>query len=153
VSHESGTVSAPVRERERRREHRTTGGWLCARVRAGHHLVVIDLSPRGALVEGRRPLRPGARVEVHLECDAQRAMVAARVLRCSVVAIDAESGVTYRAALAFNELCEWIRDAATHAGHDLPAAPSALSSVSGGPGDLLPAFGVECAGVFVKGAK
>jgi hypothetical protein len=116
-------VSAPGRERERRGEHRTTGGRLCARVRAGHRLVVIDLSTRGVLVEGRRPLRPGARVEVHLECDAQRAMVAARVLRCSVAAIDAESGVTYRAALAFNELCEWIRDAATHAGHDLPAAP------------------------------
>jgi hypothetical protein len=87
-----------------------TGGRLCARVRPGHRLVVIDLSPRGALVEAHRPLRPGSRVDVHLECDARRGLVAARVLRCSVAAIDAEAGVTYRAALAFNEICDWIRD-------------------------------------------
>jgi hypothetical protein len=55
-------------------------------------------------------------------------MVAARVLRCSVVAIDAESGVTYRAA-------------------------SASSYARGAAGDLIPAFGVECASVVVKGTK
>jgi len=60
---------------------------------------------------------------VHLECDAHRAIVAARVVRCAVAAIDAEVGVTYRAALAFNELCEWIRDAATTQGTTCPPRP------------------------------
>jgi hypothetical protein len=46
------------RQRERRREERVTGSRLCARVRPGYRLVVIDLSVRGALVEAGRPLRP-----------------------------------------------------------------------------------------------
>jgi hypothetical protein len=116
------------------------GGRLCARIRAGHRLVIVDLSVRGALVEGLRPLCPGARVEVHLESDAQRAMVGARVLRCAVAAIDAESGVTYRAALVFSELCEWIREAGTPAVHDLPAPAAGSSSVEDAAGDLIPAF-------------
>jgi hypothetical protein len=145
VSYEFGAVtSVKQSERERRRDRRTTGGRLSARIRAGHRLVIIDLSVRGALVEGRRPLRPGSRVDVHLECDAQRAMVGARVLRCSVAAIDAESGVTYRAALAFSELCEWIREAVTPAVHDLHAPAAASPSGTEPTGELLPPL-VVCA--------
>ena len=146
MSYEFGAVTSVKQgERERRRDRRTTGGRLCARIRAGHRLVIIDLSVRGALVEGRRPLRPGSRVDVHLECDAQRAMVGARVLRCSVAAIDAESGVTYRAALAFSELCEWIREAVTPAVHDLHASAAASPSGTEPTGELLPALVVFAA--------
>jgi hypothetical protein len=127
------------------------GGPLRARIRTGHRLVIIDLSVRGALVEGVRPLCPGARVELHLECDTQRAMVGARVLRCAVAAIDAESGVTYRAALAFSELCEWIREAVTPAVHDLHAPAARSSSVEGAAGDLIPAFAVTTTGAPQKG--
>ena len=142
-----------TRERERRRDHRTTGGRLCARIRAGHRLVVIDLSARGALVEGGRPLCPGARVDVHLESDTRRAMVAARVLRCSVAAIDAESGVTYRAALSFSDLCEWVREAVTPGGHDLHGDRGGVPSAAGMAGDLLPALGVDQAVLAGEGAK
>jgi hypothetical protein len=129
------------------------GGRLCARIRAGHRLVIIDLSVRGALVEGLRPLCPGVRVEVHLECDAQRAMVGARVLRCAVAAIDAESGVTYRAALAFSELCEWIREAATPSGYDLHVLAAESRPVAEPAGDPIPAFAITSAGPPVRGTK
>jgi hypothetical protein len=129
------------------------GGRLCARIRAGHRLVIIDLSVRGALVEGLRPLCPGARVEVHLECDAQRAMVGARVLRCAVAAIDAESGVTYRAALAFSDLCEWIREAVTPSVHDLPVLAAESRPIAEPAGHLIPAFAVTSAGPPVRGTK
>ena len=154
MNHESGAVNAAKQgERERRRDRRTTGGRLCARIRAGHRLVIVDLSVRGALVEGGRPLRPGSRVDVHLECEARRAMVGARVLRCSVAAIDAESGVTYRAALAFSELCEWIREAVTPAVHEFHASGAASPSGIGPAGDLIPARAIASAGAPGKGGK
>lgn len=114
------------------------GRGVRARVRLGHRLVILDMSPRGALVEGQHPLRPGSRIEVHLESDARRDMIAARVLRCGVIAIDPESGVTYRAALSFNESCEWVREAATHRGYGLPASDGVGTS---GNGDELPVLG------------
>ena len=86
-------------------------------MRLGHRLVVVDVSSRGALVEGQCPLRPGSRVEVQLENEARGSMVAARVMRCLVSAIDPECGVTYRAALAFADTCDWVREAATRAGY------------------------------------
>ena len=96
------------------------GRGVRARVRLGHRLVILDMSPRGALV------------------DARRDMIAARVLRCGVIAIDPESGVTYRAALSFNESCEWVREAATHRGYGLPASDGVGTS---GNGDELPVLG------------
>ena len=55
-------------------------------------------------------------------------------------AIDAESGVTYRAALAFSELCEWIREAVTPAVHDLHASAAASPSGTEPTGEVLPAL-------------
>ena len=152
MNHQSRAAVAG-RERDRRRDPRNAAGGLCARIRAGHRLVVIDLSARGALVEGRGPLRPGSRVEVHLEWDTRRAMVAARVLRCSVAAIDAESGVTYRAALAFSEVCEWIREALTPGGHDLPRAVGASRLPDGAAGDLIPALDADHIAAAAGAAK
>jgi hypothetical protein len=120
---------------DRRREARVPGRGVCARVRLGHRLVVLDVSSRGALVEGQRPLRPGSRIEVQLEGEARGPLVAAHVMRCLVSAIDPECGVTYQAALAFADSCDWVREATTHPGYgghdeieatasDLPAGDS-----------------------------
>jgi hypothetical protein len=111
-----------------------------ARVRPGHRLTVIDASPGGALVEVERALRPGTRVDVHLETDAQRGTVSARVVRCAVAAIDSEAGITYRAALAFIETCDWMREALTPAGHAVHASPTAPQPQPGASGDALPMF-------------
>ena len=121
--------------RERREEPRRPAPGVRGRVRLGHNLVIVDVSSRGALVEGRSPLRPGSRVEVQLETDARRDLIAARVTRCGVVAIDPEAGVTYRAALAFTESCEWVREHATHDGYAVPAMNRRDETVDG---DALP---------------
>ena len=117
--------------RERREEARRPAPGVRGRVRLGHGLVIVDVSSRGALVEGRSPLRPGSRVEVQLETDARRELIAARVTRCGVVAIDPEAGVTYRAALAFTESCEWVREHATHGGYALPTTSQRPESSDG----------------------
>jgi hypothetical protein len=126
------------RASDRRAEERVDGSGLSARVRPGHRLIVIDLSCSGALVEARRPLRPGAYVDLHLESAARRGMVAARVTRCAVAAIDAETGVTYRAALSFNESCDWVREALTPEGYGLPAEAAAAAVAQGGGVACIP---------------
>jgi hypothetical protein len=123
---------------DRRAEERVAGSGLSARVRPGHRLIVIDLSGSGALVEARRPLRPGAYVDLHLESAARGGMVAARVTRCAVAAIDAETGVTYRAALSFNESCDRVREALTPEGYDFPLKAAAAAVVPAGGGDPIP---------------
>jgi hypothetical protein len=97
---------------------RATG--VRARVRTGHPLIVIDVSPDGALVEAGRPLRPGSQVELHVESDRQHARFAARVVRCDVVAISADYGTTYRAGLSFNEPCAWVCEHATPRESEVP---------------------------------
>lgn len=104
---------------ERRRERRAGGAGVRAKARPGHRLVVVDVSSRGALVEAVRPLRPGAQLEVQIETDRRTVLVRAEVVRCLVTALDAEV-VTYRAGLAFSETCDWVSEAATRDGHDVP---------------------------------
>jgi hypothetical protein len=123
---------------DRRREERVAAIGLRARVRPGYRLVIVDLSCTGALVEAGRPLRPGSHVELHLETDARGGMVAARVVRCAVAAIDAESGVTYRAALSFSESCDWVREALTPAGYGIPGAAPPMAPPPFGNGERLP---------------
>ena len=125
------------RDPDRRREARVTGRGLHARVRPGYRLVIVDLSCGGALVEAGRPLRPGSHVDLHLETETGRAMVAARVVRCAVAAIDSESGVTYRAALCFRETCDWVREALTP-GHGIPSGVMSTPTPLRAIGDPLP---------------
>jgi hypothetical protein len=101
---------------ERRREARVIPGGIRGRVRPGHVLVIVDLSASGALVEAGCQLRPGSRIDVHLESDHERRLVRASVTRCAVATIDPRSGITYRAALCFTERCEWVRETATREG-------------------------------------
>ena len=105
---------------ERRREARVIDPGIRARVRAGHVLVIVDVSAGGALVEARYQLRPGSRVDIHLETDYDRRTVRASVTRCTVATIDPRTGITYRAGLHFTERCEWVREAATREGKQMP---------------------------------
>jgi hypothetical protein len=91
-----------------------------ARVRPGHHLVVIDMSAGGALVEATRPLRPGSRIELQLEDDDRHDLLKARIVRCTVAALSPETGVTYRAALSFDSTSDWVRESLTRCGYQVP---------------------------------
>lgn len=90
-----------------------------ARVRHGHPLRVVDVSPQGALVEAARPLRPGSYVDLQVEHNERTQSLRAVVVRCDVSAISAHRGTTYRAGLAFRETCEWVRELPTRNGSDV----------------------------------
>lgn len=141
------------RHLDRRRELRVAGTGLRARVRPGYRLVIIDVSGSGALVEARRPLRPGAHVDLHLESEVRAGLVAARVVRCAVAAIDSDIGVTYRAALCFNESCDWVREALTPGGYGLPAEGTAARVEPGASGDPLPLTRAEAMRTTTKVLK
>jgi hypothetical protein len=104
---------------ERRRTTRMRATGVRARVRAGPLLVVIDVSPDGALVEGG-PLRPGSFVDLHVESDRREARFKARVVRCNVAAIGTICGITYRAGLSFDETCSWVCEHGTLRESEVP---------------------------------
>jgi hypothetical protein len=128
---------------DRRRQARMAAQGAAALMRPGQRLVVIDVSASGALVEGGRPLRPGSDIEVQLEGDARSGMVAAHVTRCSVAALHGESGITYRAALAFNQACNWVREIPTPKGYRLHGGHSGGAAGGDEPGDRLPASAAD----------
>src|SRR4029079_3094046 len=105
---------------ERRRAQRMRASGLAARVRPGHTVRIVNVSTAGALLEAGRPLRPGADVEGQFERDDRGVRVTARVGRCAIAAIHPERGPTYRAAVAFNETLDWVREVTTHDGHAVP---------------------------------
>jgi len=142
-----------TRELERRRDDRVSGRGLRARVRPGYRLIIIDLSCSGALVEAGRPLRPGSYVDLHMESEARAAMVAARVVRCAVAAIDSEIGVTYRAALCFSESCDWVREALPPGGHGIPPEPADEGAGSTAGGDRIHGGRDEAITAQAKGPK
>ena len=94
---------------------------------------MIDLSACGALVEGCRPLRPGSHIELHLESDRWRSLLPALVVRCVVAAIDPQAGVTYRAALDFDEASDALREWLTHRGYGVPGASGSSDDSAGQP--------------------
>ncbi len=57
---------------------------LHAVLRPGRIVRLVNLSCGGALIEGRRAFRPGARVYLHLSTDHRSSGRAAHVLRCVV---------------------------------------------------------------------
>jgi hypothetical protein len=97
---------------------------IAARIRGGHDVILLDVSASGVRIEGTRPLRPGARVDVHLSRECRRVTVPARVVRSLVVAIDAVHGITYQAALSFERRCDWLCE------EDTPAVSSLHSACS-----------------------
>jgi hypothetical protein len=138
---------------DRRREARVPAQGVRALMRPGQRLVVVDVSAGGALVEGGRPLRPGADIEVQLESGARTGMIAAHVTRCTVSALDGESGITYRSALAFNGACDWVREIMTRDGYAMPGGRSANAAGRGGHGECLPAGARHVRDDRERGAK
>jgi|SRR5688572_20436372 len=138
---------------DRRREARITAQRAGALMRPGHRLVVVDVSQSGALVEAGRPLRPGSDIEVQLEGDARSGMVAAHVTRCSVAALHGESGITYRAALAFSQACHWVREILTPKGYSMHVGDSVDDAVRDESGDRLPGGASSPRNERERGAK
>ena len=97
---------------DRRRHARFRHTWLTgarATLRPGWLVVLVDLSAGGALVQGSRPLRPGARVHLQLVTDVRSTALAAHVTRCAVWSLE-HDGVTYEGALKFEHPCDWLRE-------------------------------------------
>jgi hypothetical protein len=76
----------PARERREapRVDPRRTQWHEVALLRPGQEVLVVNLSPGGALLESPTRMSPGARAELHL-FGAPRLMVRGRVDRCEIV--------------------------------------------------------------------
>jgi hypothetical protein len=89
---------------------------------------LVDLSSGGALIQGPRPLRPGARVHLQLLTGTRRLGIAAHVLRCSVASLDSRQGVQYRGALKFDHRCDAFWEAGTLDGYLVPVGDEESAS-------------------------
>jgi len=96
---------------ERRRYFRVSAdrweGGLTGRIRPGHQVRVLQLSPGGVLVETDRRLTPGVVVEWYVETDVGRHTTRALVARCYVCAAGPAT-LLFRAALEFERLVPWL---------------------------------------------
>lgn len=89
-----------------------------ATLRPGCIVALVNLSAGGALLQGGRPFRPGARVHLQLVTSARTLVLAAHVLRCNVWALDEVDGATYRGALRFEQRCALFWESlAPHVAH------------------------------------
>jgi hypothetical protein len=95
------------RRRASRRYCAGEHGIVCARVRPGKRIVIIDVSANGALIEACHRLLPGAIVELHLDTADRRVTIRGRVLRCHVARVRPTS-VCYRGAIAFDSDLPWL---------------------------------------------
>jgi hypothetical protein len=102
-------------------------------LRPGYAVSLVDLSSGGALIQGPRPLRPGARVHLQLLTGTRRLGIAAHVLRCSVASLDSRQGVQYRGALKFERRCDALWEASTLDGYLVPIE-EAIDTVREGHG-------------------
>lgn len=78
---------------------------LRGRVKPGQSVRVINLSPRGALLESSRRLLPGSRIDVHLECCHFQHVTRATVVRC-YIGLLLPHAVLFRAAIEFDRRLE-----------------------------------------------
>jgi hypothetical protein len=100
-------------------------------LRPGYAVTLVDLSSGGALIQGPRPLRPGARVHLQLMNGSRRLAIGACVLRCSVASLDSRDGVLYRGALKFDHRCDILWEEDTRNGYLFPGDERALASAGG----------------------
>lgn len=111
------TMSRMHSERRMARRRRADEhGIVRARIRPGHHVTLVDLSPGGALVEADRRLLPGSAVELQIQSADRQASMRGCVLRCSVVRVRPES-ISYRGAIGFDRHLPWFGEAT---GYELP---------------------------------
>jgi hypothetical protein len=64
-------------------------------------MLVVNISPFGALLEGGSRLLPGTHIDVHVITRQGRVLVRARVVRASVCRLRADA-VVYEGAIAFD---------------------------------------------------
>ena len=97
--------------RERRRDQRIDRARLSAvsaRIRPGHDVLIVNICAGGALVESHHRLLPGASVELQVRDEKREpCRVKARILRCAVSAVRADS-LCFRGALAFEQRFDWL---------------------------------------------
>jgi hypothetical protein len=79
-------------------------------LRPGYVVTVLDISAGGALIQGTRPLRPGAPVQLRLASPTRGMSLSGLVIRCAVWALDVDAGVVYRGALQFDQRCDWFEE-------------------------------------------
>lgn len=124
---------------ERRTYCRVSGAMVSdttVRVRPGLDAALMNLCARGALIELRRPMAPGIHADLQFSRGEGRIAVGALVLRCSVRAVTALDGVTYQAALLFDEPCVFERATTARDGYLVPDRSDAIPI---GHGSNLPA--------------
>ena len=121
-----------------------------ATLRPGCVVSLVDVSRGGALVEGPRPLRPGARVHLQVTTAARTFSIEAQVLRCAVWILDPVDGVRYRGALRFEHRIEWTWAEASRAGYHVPESNGPTSAILG---NALPVQRDAAAGVRQKSTK
>ena len=71
----------------------------------------------------------------------------------SVAALHGESGITYRAALAFNQACHWVREILTPKGYSMHVGDSVDDAVRDEAGDRLPGGASSPRNERERGAK
>ena len=122
-----------------RRSHSRFGGssvsHMQAVLRPGRIVRLLNLSSGGALIEGRRPLRPGARVYLQLSTERCSAGRDAQILRCAVASLTGSEGVHYQGALKFDDDWEMVWEEFTRSGY---AFPDADASGVTGRGHVVP---------------
>jgi hypothetical protein len=104
------------------------------RVRPGHQVRVLDMSPCGVLIETGRRLLPGSTVELQLETATGRHVTRAHVVRCYVGAVRAH-GVVFRAGLELERPISWWGEP------QVPMAGTGSSRHTSEPGHSLPTRG------------
>ena len=122
-----------------RRSHSRFGGasvsHMQAVLRPGRLVRLLNLSSGGALIEGRRPLRPGARVYLQLSTERCSAGRDAQILRCAVASLTGSEGVHYQGALKFDDDWAMVWEEFTRCGY---AFPDADASDATGRGHVVP---------------
>lgn len=75
---------------------------MVGRLRPGREVAVLDAGESGVRVEGPCRLRPGGTASLNLSLDGQERTIACHVAWCRVSSVAKETGVRYRAGLAFD---------------------------------------------------
>ncbi len=82
-------------------------GIVSARVRAGSAAEVINVCPRGALVETTHRLLPGTVLDLRIDGPHRGAAVRAQVIHCEVFAI-VNGSLRYRGGVLFDRPLSWL---------------------------------------------
>lgn len=113
-----------VRPHGERRAFRRLGRVHCAlwtaRLRPGGDVEIRDLSEGGAAIDRAPRLLPGSMVQLHLAIPGWQGQVAARVVRCRVSGLSADSGMFYVAGLSFERPVEGLLGGGAARARDAP---------------------------------